>query len=662
MPATFTKTKLQKILAQAATAVDMQAKLERTMLNYVEKRDVELAKVQKDKGLTDAALAEYFRENKQTFDEGPLKEEYEELVKDADEYYASGAGDAFSGHGTLMKSLVKVATAKRSPYVQNDQQRRMFTDLLRGKVVTKEEFVNTFDPSGKLGVSEMPELARLVDDNVVGKPGVIQFGAGLVPYNSKAKSTLGQFQRLIVDMEQMPLKSEPGFEEGGSPEDYLDTLRKVWREQHFNAMGEPLIEPSSDSDAGSDAASEAGSVAPDAPTVAPFTAGSEDSYDADSEATVEVQTEVPPKVSGTTITEEPVEFVEEAESRASPPSGGTITPQQVLSTLPENVEEVAVRKLSIVAMKARVRALHLVFDSIIPAFREKQHKKQKDDALKSSKKESVLQHLLAMLRMIREFHEQSVGQRVGVIIPAQALVKQLLSGLGVTDTMAAGDIPTRLSRSMPQELPEPRRIDGPPVLEGVETSESSVVTASQEEEDETPVTADPGPRRIDGPVELVPPKVPTERPAAERPAAEQPTAMLPRTEPVPDIVEKPGPAIETRPDRIRDVEEGAAAAPGMTRRLATADAPRIGRAIDHAGAKLQRKGDAFGHAIASSVYYRTSGLEAYQRRAVSGHILRTGEETQSASVLADPVQLPTGNHLQLRLRRQKKPLPNIKLN
>ena len=659
MPATFTKAKLQKILAQAATAVDMQAKLEKTMLSYVEKRDTELAKVQKDKGFTDVQLAEYFRENKQTFDEGPLKEEYDALMKDADEYYESGAGDAFSGHGTLMKSLVKVKTAKRSPFVQNDEQRRMFTDLLRGKVVTKEEFVKTFDPSGKLGLSGMPELARLVDDNVVGKPGVIQFGAGLVPYNSKAKNTQGQFQRLIVDMEQMPLKSEPGFDDGGSPEDYLDTLRKVWREQHFDAMGEPLIEPSSDSDAGSDSGSDAsgaGSVA--APDVLPAAAGSEDSYDADSEATNYSQPEVPPKVSGTTVTEEPVEFVEEASSRATPPTGGeTITPQQVLSTLPENVEEVAVRKLSISAMKARVRALHLVFDSILPAFREQQHKKQKEDALKSSKKETVLRHLLGMLRMIREFHEQSVGQRVGVIIPAQALVKQLLSGLGVTDAMTASDIPTRLTRSMPQELPqelpEPRRIDGPPVLEGNETSESSVVTAPQEEvekptepevADPAPA-ADPGPRRIDGPVELVPPKVPTERPT---------------TEPVPEIVEKPGPTIETRPDRIRNVEE--AAAPGMTRRLATADAPRIGRAIDHAGAKLQRKGDAFGHAIASSVYYRTSGLEAYQRRAVSGHVLRTGEQTQSASVLADPVQLPTGNHLQLRLRRQKKPLPNIKLN
>jgi hypothetical protein len=91
-------------------------------------------------------------------------------------------------------------------------------------------------------------------------------------------------------------------------------------------------------------------------------------------------------------------------------------------------DEEQVKGLSIEAAKNKIRALHTVYDSQIPAFREKAHTKAKDDALQSSDKKIVHAHLLDMLKKVREFYTsgKGAGLQVGVIVP----MAQVLAALG----------------------------------------------------------------------------------------------------------------------------------------------------------------------------------------------------------------------------------------
>ena len=50
---------------------------------------------------------------------------------------------------------------------------------------------------------------------------------------------------------------------------------------------------------------------------------------------------------------------------------------------------------------------------------------------------------------------------------------------------------------------------------------------------------------------------------------------------------------------------------------------------------LKKKGDRFGHGFHVSVNYRNSGMEAYERRAVGKHVLKSGDDSKKGFV-ADP--------------------------
>ncbi len=91
-----------------------------------------------------------------------------------------------------------------------------------------------------------------------------------------------------------------------------------------------------------------------------------------------------------------------------------------------------VKGLSIEAAKNKIRALHTVYDSQIPAFREKAHTKAKDDALQSSDKKIVHAHLLDMLKKVREFYTsgKGAGLQVGVIVPMAQVLAALGGGAG----------------------------------------------------------------------------------------------------------------------------------------------------------------------------------------------------------------------------------------
>lgn len=95
----------------------------------------------------------------------------------------------------------------------------------------------------------------------------------------------------------------------------------------------------------------------------------------------------------------------------------------------EKDDDKEVARLSIEGAKDRIRALHTVFDELIPAFKAAPHRKDRDDALQSKDEKVVKEHLLSMLKKVREYYSGGPsGLRVGVVIPAQAIIQSLLGG------------------------------------------------------------------------------------------------------------------------------------------------------------------------------------------------------------------------------------------
>lgn len=95
----------------------------------------------------------------------------------------------------------------------------------------------------------------------------------------------------------------------------------------------------------------------------------------------------------------------------------------------EKDDDKEVARLSIEGAKDRIRALHTVFDELIPAFKSAPHRKDRDDALQSKDEKVVKKHLLSMLKKVREYYSGGPsGLRVGVVIPAQAIIQSLLGG------------------------------------------------------------------------------------------------------------------------------------------------------------------------------------------------------------------------------------------
>lgn len=75
-------------------------------------------------------------------------------------------------------------------------------------------------------------------------------------------------------------------------------------------------------------------------------------------------------------------------------------------------------KKSIETLKDEIRALHLLYDSKIPAFKSKPHQGQKNDALKSKKIAVVRRHHADMMKKVKEYFSTG-GLKLGVIIDAQ---------------------------------------------------------------------------------------------------------------------------------------------------------------------------------------------------------------------------------------------------
>lgn len=611
MPAKYSPETVQAILAQVAGADQARDNIEKAMLAYVVARD----KVRAEN--PDMTFQQMMK--------SPEVIERENVLKEAQSSYFTREHHLAYGHSGLLYKTLNLGPRNKSQYVTDEKQRAMMRTLARGGSVSLEDFKAAF------GVDKVPQGVTSEDG------GRVVFAGPLLGRSSDITGYRKKFDKQIV---AMPLS------EGKSPEVYLQGLSE--------AAAETLYPQAADDE--EPAAPTPAAAEPAAPAAAPAEEEKEEEKEEEEgprridgpptlepEPVTDVQglPDAEPKEPPVPTTEGDAapQFIEEATSRAAPPGPGTagITPKQALATLPADLEEKSVARLSLAAIKARIRALHLVYDATVEGLRDKQHQTRKAAALKTKNKEEARAHLLDMLGKIRRFHEQTVGQRVGVIIPAEALVKQLLAGIGAG---SAATVATGSAVAAPVRQSSPLAETDSSGFSDV----SSVSGVSEFEETTEAEPAAPAPAKVVPGSDDLPPRVPTETPAA-----------APYVQPERPMEERPREGIV---EGMSDMATGSAVA-GMVepsaRRL-----EGMGRRVDHAGYKLARRGDQFGHAIASSVYYRTSGMEAYRRKPVAGHVVKT-REPEPAQVVADPVQVPTGNHLQQLLRRKKKPLPDIKL-
>jgi len=83
-------------------------------------------------------------------------------------------------------------------------------------------------------------------------------------------------------------------------------------------------------------------------------------------------------------------------------------------------------KKSIDQLKEEIKALHIVYDSKIPSFKEKAHTKDKDDALQSNDISKVRKHHASMMEKIRLYYNTG-GLKLGVIIDAQDYINNQFS-------------------------------------------------------------------------------------------------------------------------------------------------------------------------------------------------------------------------------------------
>ncbi len=95
---------------------------------------------------------------------------------------------------------------------------------------------------------------------------------------------------------------------------------------------------------------------------------------------------------------------------------------------------------------------------------------------------------------------------------------------------------------------------------------------------------------------------------------------------------------EKKGDQDEDEEKEEEKPTASTASASTASASQkggVGSVKEHAGDKLKKTGDRFGHGFHVSVNYRNSGMEAYQRRAVGRHVLKDDVDERQG-MLADP--------------------------
>ena len=85
-----------------------------------------------------------------------------------------------------------------------------------------------------------------------------------------------------------------------------------------------------------------------------------------------------------------------------------------------------------------IECFHLVYDNLIPMFRDKEHNKAKDDAIQSKDRDKLIKHHQMMSDAIRKYYK-TADLRVGVVMSAESMFGQSVSNL-ITNHMQSGGV------------------------------------------------------------------------------------------------------------------------------------------------------------------------------------------------------------------------------
>lgn len=94
------------------------------------------------------------------------------------------------------------------------------------------------------------------------------------------------------------------------------------------------------------------------------------------------------------------------------------------------------RRKDVERLIKEIECFHLIYDAMIPMFRNKDHNKAKDDAIQSKDRDKLVKHHQMMSDAIRKYYK-TADLRVGVIMSAESMFGQSVSNL-ITNHMASG--------------------------------------------------------------------------------------------------------------------------------------------------------------------------------------------------------------------------------
>ena len=94
------------------------------------------------------------------------------------------------------------------------------------------------------------------------------------------------------------------------------------------------------------------------------------------------------------------------------------------------------RRKDVERLIKEIECFHLVYDAMIPMFRNKDHNKAKDDAIQSKDRGKLIKHHQMMSDAIRQYYK-TADLRVGVIMSAESMFGQSVSNM-ITNHMASG--------------------------------------------------------------------------------------------------------------------------------------------------------------------------------------------------------------------------------
>jgi len=105
-------------------------------------------------------------------------------------------------------------------------------------------------------------------------------------------------------------------------------------------------------------------------------------------------------------------------------------------------EQRDVMKMKLPEIKKRIEALHIAYDSLIPEFKANAHTKTKNDALRTKDIKVARKHLIKMLQRVQAYYDANTALKVGVIVPANILMRQLFENKAMMNTIVDPNAPT----------------------------------------------------------------------------------------------------------------------------------------------------------------------------------------------------------------------------